>query len=560
MNRRSVIIYWLLLLIPTLIVGVSAFYLLRHEQQRINQSSRQFARDRAQSIAETLQLSVRSVEDELTGELKRIPREKLKETLLAWEDKNPLIRNVFIWKPKAGLQYPSPDLPSTSEGGRFVTRYHAFFSGRVAWTSTGNKVPESVNIVKAQESASGTRQNLLDLAKGDYSKSQGNDWKNKGHQEDGWICWFSENRLYVMGWVQREPDGLIYGVELELMTLLSRLISGFPADVSKGTVYALIDSNGQILHQSGDGLLKPASRPELALNLAPYLPNWQVAVYFVEGGPAVGSGKGFLILSALLLLIFIAAIIIGGTLLILQAHRNMIDALQKTTFVSNVSHELKTPLTSIRMYAELLHEDRVRDPEKRRRYLQVIVDESQRLTRLVNNVLDFSRLEQGCKRYSIEDLELKGFIKGIIDTQRPRFQEQGIDVEYEAPESDVVVHTDRDALGQVVLNLLDNALKYAADGKEITLALTVSERDVRIQVMDRGPGISPAHRSKVFEKFHRVDDSLTIKHPGSGMGLSIARQLMRGMGGDVTFEPRQDGGSCFNISMPLRVSVDMNAS
>ena len=562
MKKRSIILYWLLLLVPTFVIGIFAFRLIRHEQERIDQEVRFSARDRAQVIAETLQLTVAGVEDGLSEALCGIQGNRLTETLLEWEKGNPLLRNVFVWRPKVGLQYPMPGVSSTSEERRFRARYDALFSGRVPWRSAGADtvdsrsssalVPKKPNLVTDIKKLRTGRQKLVDLAKGEGAVTGESAMGSKGGscQAGGWIPWYEENRLFILGWVQRETDGVIYGVELELMTLLSRLVADFPVTAPKDMVYALLDGSGRILHQAGNSALGQDSRAELAVSLSPYLPHWQVAVYFVDGRLAAVSGKGFLILSGLLLGIFIIAIILGGSLLTRQAHRNMVEARQKTSFVSNVSHELKTPLTSIRMYAELLSEGRIKDPEKKRSYLQVIVDESQRLTRLVNNVLDFSRLEQDRKKYHLEELELAGTIRGITEPQRVRLREAGMNLEVRLPEKQITIQADRDAIEQVFLNVLDNAIKYASDGGELVIELKVKNGTCEIRFMDRGRGVPPEHRSRIFEKFHRVDDTLTTQHPGSGLGLSIARRLLRDMDGDLFYESRDGGGSCFVVLLP----------
>ncbi len=562
MKKRSIILYWLLLLVPTFVIGVFAFQLLRHEQERMNREMRFSARDRAQAIAETLQITVSAVEDELSEALCRIQGAGLTETILQWERSNPLLRNVFVWKPKAGLQYPIPGVSATSEERRFSARYDALFSGRVPWRSaeadsvdTGpsdTRISKKPSLLRDIEKLKAGRQRLLTLAKGEGGTDRDSDVKSEvsSCQAGGWIPWFEENRLFILGWVQRQTDGLIYGVELELMTLLSRLVTDFPETAPKDMVYALLDGSGRILHQAGDSKLEQGLRAEVTVPLSPYLPHWQVAVYFIDGRMATMSGKGFIILSGLLLGIFITAIVLGGSLLTWQAHRNMTDARQKTSFVSNVSHELKTPLTSIRMYAELLSEGRIKDPQKRKNYLQVIVDESQRLTRLVNNVLDFSRLEQDRKNYHLEELELTGILRGISENQRLRVREAGMVLEVRFPKKEISILADRDAVGQVVLNLIDNAIKYANGGGELLIELKVNNGLCEIRFMDRGRGVPPEHRSGIFEKFHRVDDTLTAQHPGSGLGLSIARRLLRDMDGDLLYESRDGGGSCFVVLLP----------
>ncbi|MBN1663714.1 MAG: hypothetical protein JW943_08940 [Deltaproteobacteria bacterium] len=570
MNKRSIIIYWLILFVPTVAIGVAAFHLLSHEKERMEQAARSSSYERARLLSEHLRLSVNAAEEQLMHSLRRIPGEELQQTLFIWEEKNPLIRNVFIWQPGGGLKYPQTDVPSESEQGRFLARYHALFSGRLPWHTAmmngaetygtessvspqkaimkvpGKKILEKDNINKTGKGAS--RNDLASMAKDSRTHPIDSGERNiPAGKNEGWIPWFSENSLYILGWVRMEPNGVVFGVELELMALLSRLTVEFPAVVSHGIVYALLDDGGHILHQSGGAILKGDSKPEMTISLLPHLPHWQVAVYFVEGGPAAQSARTFIIFTGLMMAIFIAAVILGGSLLVWQAHRNMVDARQKTSFVSNVSHELKTPLTSIRMYAELLNEDRIKEPGKRKHYLQVIIGESERLTRLVNNVLDFSRLEQGRKKFHIEELDMAAYIRDIINSHRLRIQEAGLIIQEEIPEAPVLVRTDRDAMEQVILNLLDNAVKYAAGGHEISIHLDISQNQHRLMIMDRGPGVPRAHRENIFKKFHRVDDSLTSSRPGSGLGLGIARGLMRGLGGDLLYEEREGGGSCFTV-------------
>lgn len=582
MKRRSIILYWLLLLVPTLLIGAAGIQLLRHEQERLNQVERSSALDRAEALAETLQITVEAVEYDIAEALRSIAHDGLIETLLEWEATNPLIRNVFTWKPGVGLQYPQPGNSATTEERRFVARYDALFSGRVAWRSPDMATAETSHAVASNQVALGRqtrskkkessllqgirqlrsgRRQLQRLAPKSGKDHAGRDKPGEGtsFQMGGWIPWFSDNKLHILGWVRRKKDGLIYGVELELVTLLSRLVVDFPAAAPKGMIYALVDDGGRILHQSGNAAVEPGGKPDLHVSLAPNLPHWQVAVHFMDGGSFGHAGAGFVLLSGLLLAIFIAAVILGGALLTRLARRNWLDAQQKSSFVSNVSHELKTPVTSIRMYAELLAEDRIKDPEKRKSYLQVIVAESRRLARLVNNVLDFGRLEQGRMKYQTEELDLTECVRDLIEAHQLPVKEAGLALECQLPQASIPVRTDRDALEQALLNLVDNATKYASDGGELTIRMEPGHDVCEIRIMDRGPGVPAEHRERIFEKFQRVDDSLTARRPGSGLGLTIARRILQDLGGDLTYETRDGGGSCFVVRIPLPNSQDSPA-
>ena len=211
-------------------------------------------------------------------------------------------------------------------------------------------------------------------------------------------------------------------------------------------------------------------------------------------------------------------------------------------FIANVSHELKTPLTAVRLSAEMLREGRVK-AEAQARYLDVIVRESERLTRLVDNVLDFGRLERGRRKFNLEARDVNELLS-VAEAQRPRVEAAGLTLTVRPAPAPVVRTFDSDAVGQVLVNLVDNAVKYAASGK--TVEVSVGERG-EIAVADRGPGIAAKHRSRIFERFYRCDDSITAKSSGSGLGLSIASRLMEGMGGELAFAPRTGGGAVFTI-------------
>jgi signal transduction histidine kinase len=298
-----------------------------------------------------------------------------------------------------------------------------------------------------------------------------------------------------------------------------------------------------------DPAATPAFAPAMILPIGSEMPGWSLEVYF---NPEAKFSSNFMALSTVLVTVLVISVLVGGTLLMREARREAFDAARKTNFVSNVSHELKTPLTTIRMYAELLGEGRVRDPAKQRNYLTTIINESQRLTRLVNNVLDFSRLEQGRKKYNPDDVSLAEVVRNVLDAQRLRLEETGFQVEANLTSAaDLHVYIDRDALEQVMLNLMDNALKYAADGHWLGVKIAQQDNHAILTISDRGPGVPADEQEKIFEMFHRVDDSITARQPGAGLGLSIARRLLRDQEGDLHYEPNPSGGASFVASLPL---------
>lgn len=367
----------------------------------------------------------------------------------------------------------------------------------------------------------------------------------------GWVAWPADGRLHLLGWVRVPGDDAVRGVELEMMALIGRLGGAFPAEAPPGEGYVLRDDQGRVLHQVGsvpDGA-KPAVQAPLS---ADTLPGWEVAAYLsADTAGAAGLRAGFMLVGYLLVGILAAGILAGGSLLLWQARLSEADAARKTSFVANVSHEFKTPLTTIRLYSELLEQGRVSDPAQGGEYLRTIGRETQRLSRLVNNVLDFSRLEQGRKKYARTPLDLRGELGRLLEAHAPRLAEAGLVLHRDFPAPALTVTTDRDALAQIVLNLLDNACKYAAAGGEITVAAAPrAGGGAEVRVMDRGPGVPAEHRERIFEKFHRVDETLTAERAGVGLGLSIARQLARGLGGELRCEPRAGGGAAFVLELP----------
>lgn len=362
----------------------------------------------------------------------------------------------------------------------------------------------------------------------------------------GWSPWRDAGGLHLFGW-RELPDRTVVGLELRLDAIKARLGEVFPASPGAGEGYALRDTSGRAWHVVGGVDLPIALEVPLA---GATLPGWTVVGYAIAAGYESASPRGFFALGATLIGLLVLAILAAGALLLRQARLSEAEAALKTSFVANVSHELKTPLTTIRLYAELLEQGRVRDPDRRADYLGTIGRETQRLARLVGNVLDFSRLEQGKKKYESIAYDLAAELRRLADTQGPRLAGEGLALRSELPVAQPV-STDRDAVEQIVLNLLDNACKYAASGGEVTLRLDRAGSAYRIAVSDRGPGVPPDQRERIFEKFHRLDDRLTAEKSGTGLGLSIARQLARGLGGDLCCVANEGGGAAFILTIPI---------
>jgi signal transduction histidine kinase len=379
-----------------------------------------------------------------------------------------------------------------------------------------------------------------------------------GDDTEGALARFVDNRLNVLFWCRPPGDPqLVFGAQLALPRLIEGLrpvVREIEPALRSEICVALLDDTAKPVALSHPGFRAAWKRPFVATEIGEILPHWEVAVYLLNPARLTQSAHTLQLTLGLLICVLLVAIGVGSWLIVTDLNRQLRLARQKTDFVSNVSHELKTPLTSIRMFSELLAEGRVKDPGKQHSYLGIITAETARLTRLINNVLDFARMERGEKKYSFQRCDLAQVARETCDTYRPNLEANGFRFECVLPESAIWVNGDRDALAQVVVNLLSNAEKYSDSHKEITVNLAQQERPlpyVEVKVSDRGLGVPAGSAEKIFEQFYRAHDSLSSGIQGPGLGLTLARQIARAHGGDVVYEPREGGGSCFNLRLPL---------
>ena len=257
--------------------------------------------------------------------------------------------------------------------------------------------------------------------------------------------------------------------------------------------------------------------------------------------------RSFLILGILSLLI------IGGLVLTQNmVSKEMALARLKSDFVSNVSHELRTPLALIRLYAETLELGRITTKEKKQEYYRIIRKESERLTALINNILDFSRIEAGRKEYEFRETDIADLVRNTLDSYRYQIEQQGFAFEESIDPSLPKVCVDREAIARALVNLVNNALKYSADEKFLGVKLYRDHSALKLEVADRGIGITRREQSKIFEKFYRTGDPLVHNTKGSGLGLSLVRHITQAHGGEIAVESTPGKGSKFTLSLPLQ--------
>lgn len=254
----------------------------------------------------------------------------------------------------------------------------------------------------------------------------------------------------------------------------------------------------------------------------------------------------------LVFILILDVILLGAIFFVYRNINKEIDlARMKSDFVSNVSHELKTPLALIRMFAETLEMNRVVSEEKKQEYYRVISRETERLTHLVNNILNFSRMEAGRKEYHFEKIELNELVEKVIRNYDFHLRQNGFEMNTDLHDSLPKVNADQESISEALLNLIDNAIKYSKDEKFIRVKTGTENASVFLEVEDHGIGIDDAQKEKIFEKFYRVSGGLVHNTKGSGLGLTLVKNIADAHGGRVTVDSQPGKGSCFTLYLPV---------
>jgi signal transduction histidine kinase len=287
------------------------------------------------------------------------------------------------------------------------------------------------------------------------------------------------------------------------------------------------------------------------VELGAVFPGLKVRIPPPPGQPRYSSNATLYAMLGLVLVVTL----FGGYLLARDVRRELAVAQMRSQFVSSVTHELKTPLTAIRMFAETLRLRGSADQRMHGEYLDTIIHESERLSRLVDNVLDFSNIERGRKVYRFEPVALEEVVASAAQTMQYPLAQSGFRLEVEADSGVPPVRADKDALEQAVLNLLTNAMKYSGSAREIALRLHRDNGHAVIQVEDHGVGIAPAELKRIFEQFYRAPSPENQSVPGAGLGLTLVEHITRAHGGDVAVRSTPREGSTFSIRIPVETGA-----
>jgi signal transduction histidine kinase len=339
--------------------------------------------------------------------------------------------------------------------------------------------------------------------------------------------------------------GILFNTNKILQKLIVPLLNEYASSVR---FYWMIANNDGEFLAGLDNI--PEGLFSVTSDFPPGQPPWTLTLYMEEKGlfnTFFRSGGGFFFY------IFIAVLVILGFGLIftLQTVNNKIElSKMKSSFVSTVSHELKSPLTSIRQIAEILVFKKV-SAERKEKYFTMILQQSERLSHLIENILDFSKMEAGQKQFNFEETDLVAITENVIQTFRERLASENFNFQFISPEAVNKIQGDKEALEQVLYNLIDNAIKYSGNSKKIKISVESDDEWVELCVRDYGIGIPKEEHEKIFQQFYRVGQELTGTVKGTGIGLTIVKQIIDVHEGKIKVESTQGKGSLFCIKFPV---------
>lgn len=526
-RRRQLAWLWIGFAVAVGIAAVMVFRLyaafereLLEQQRLIVDAQRRDARQRIAAEIETLR-------DAALKRLVSLHAEGLGYALERWDDSDPRIVGVFQWEAGqylAGARLP-PGVDETALARGWMEAEDASGSGPSRPFAT-EAIP-TVNNPRYPSGSFGYQEENMEIhahAGGDVRPLAG--WEAPLAPGLPWVIW------YRVG-----PRAPVRGCLIAVAPVLARLRAEFARE--------------------------PAVEIEIRANQFPHLPDAAPTDSLLASGLpgyalVVRPGRLFsdkllnAQLGALAVALLLGTVVLGVWALWWMSRRAIREAELKTTFVAQVSHELRTPLTSIQMFADMLAAPDL-PAEKRLKFAGTIGRESARLGALIERLLAFNALEQGKLAVTIESVDVAALVRETLDEMDAALRAGGLAPELGPLPAPLRAATDRSAFKQALLNLLENALKYARDGRWLRISAAAEGATARVRVEDHGPGVPPALGERVFEPFVQGGHSLVDKHPGIGLGLSIARGGLRQAGGDLVLLP-SPAGAVFEIRVPLATS------
>nr|WP_320136054.1 HAMP domain-containing sensor histidine kinase [uncultured Amphritea sp.] len=583
MKRRTPLLLAVIIALPLLLLAWFGVRWQLDQQQVVAHQLSNLVSERLQSIDGQFQehffllqqgfiRQAEALQQETAGQYSVAPMRRL-------ISQSAVVKQMFVLSPTGERRFPPRDQPLTQQEQSFVDLSRNLLreperftmpvldpvgpAGRQGFSSASIDELQSAQL---NESVAQKSRYRADATVQALSDSTG---LNSSQQPHGWIAWYAEAGLQQIFWWQ-DRDGNTIGFALNSPRLLSDLINLLPSstvsatddqadDIESHSEIRLMNDRGEMAYSWGSSVAEPAAKPLQILPLSHPLASWHLAYYAAELPVAITGWLGLVVL----LVLFGAGLSTLAYLLYREHHRELSIAEQRVNFVNQVSHELKTPLTNVRLYTEMLEQTLPDDEPLAQRYLGVISSEAGRLSRLIDNVLSFSRAKrEGLSvRYQLGMIDQ--CIAQVVALFTPVLSARQLSLRFSGKATQRC-YFDSEALEQILNNLLSNCEKYAAAGRFVDIHSWQEEHVdglySYIRVSDFGPGVSPDDAEKLFEPFYRGSDKLTEGVSGTGIGLGLARDLARAHQGDLIVESRDTdatSGACFLLTLatPIRIET-----
>lgn len=577
MKPRLIILFSLIVIIPMATIIWLGISLSLRERTVVKEQFSQICLSNLNDIKHEITKKIESIEIQFDDSNKKTNLFNAS----SYAPKDPLVNQLFILNSERKLEYPDPNSTSLNEKEKsFLARTQEIWDSGERFYRPVQYDFLSNNYEQRQVEFDNANDSIYQSVQSSYTQTGNQKRQNKYNDNEqqslnpqvviqgnrkqsyissanatklvtpstGWYSWFQGKGLNFILWKRNEIDQIV-GYELNRDRMIEMITDTLPETTSNNTQhFKLMNVSGE-LYSWGNYMPGPEQPPIAEVSLIAPLQSWKLYCFFNDTHLAMASAKTILYNYVL------GGVILGILILTLciyfyrENSRQLRESSQKVNFVNQVSHELKTPLTNIRMYAELLERNLDDANLKSQKQLGVIVSESQRLSRLIANVLSFAQKDKKTLKLNERQVDIRDFLNNIVNTYAPVLQRKKISIELSIQNS-TSLRADSDALEQILGNLLSNIEKYVQENGEVKIESKEENGRVLICVSDNGPGIPAKQREKIFESFHRVSNALSDGVSGTGIGLTISRDLARLHGGDLILLDSKAGAS-FQLSLPI---------
>ena len=539
--RVRFLLLWGIFALAALGTVLAIFRLYQTAQQEITAQSERALQQETTRFSQRVQASTEEVRNSIIAELASFHVNGLSASLHQWDEANEFVLGTFEWEPTRGFLEGST-LPATAPAPEAIARFWREFRD---WRSThaGASKRGTAKSGDWQSATYGTADSAAfavnDLG---YQSENLEIVTHAGRRADPWAGWAASETQPDAPWIfwyQLGPDEPVRGCFVDVRPMVQQLRAEL-----KDTAYARLELRAN----SATPIPPNATRP--AASTLNGLPAYRLVS---STGDVFLEKSGRTQFIATIVALLLGVFLLGAVALTLYTRRSAREAERKINFVTQVSHELRTPLTSIRLFADMLAEPELAEA-KRIKFAGTISTESGRLGALIERLLAFNALEKTRKKIVPVKVEVTVLVRTTVDEMDLTLRTAGLAPVLDLPAPPVFALGDSSAVKQALLNLLDNATKYAPGSGPLKIDVGDDGTHVRLRVTDRGPGVPPAMREQVFEPFVQGGQTLTDKSPGVGLGLSLARGMLRQSGADLVLLDSAQG-AVFEIRLPRAAST-----